>query len=180
MARPTPRINLTQEQKDLLESLERSREIPHSLVLRARIVLKAGQGMNSKAIGKALGIEEHRVGLWRRRWLSGCAELENHAGKPKALRQAVSQLLSDKARPGSPGKFSAEQVCRLIALACETPPEYLSHWTHEELAHESVRRGIAPEMSKTSIGRFLKSGRPQAASQPILAESRSGRRGGVS
>jgi len=171
MARPTPLINLSQEQNDLLESLERSREMPHSLVLRARLILKAAAGMNNKTIGQELGIEEHRVGLWRRRWLEGCAELEKYTGKPKALRRAVSRLLSDKARSGSPGKFSAEQVCQLIALACETPPEYLSHWTYKELAQESVRRGIAPGMSKTTVGRFLKSGRPETASQQILALS---------
>lgn len=119
MARPTPLIHLSQEQSDLLQRLERSREISHSLVLRARIVLKAAQGMNNKRIGQELGVYEHGVGFWRKRWLEGSAELEKYTSKPKELRRAVSRLLSDKARSGSPGKFSAEQVCQLIALACD-------------------------------------------------------------
>jgi hypothetical protein len=58
----------------------------------------------------------------RKRWLVGGSELEKFAAKPKPLREAVSRLLADKPRPGSPCVFTAEQICRLLAVACETPP----------------------------------------------------------
>ena len=41
MARPTTPISLSPEQNELLQSIIRSREVPHSLALRARIVLAA-------------------------------------------------------------------------------------------------------------------------------------------
>jgi len=66
---------------------------------------------------------------------------EKFAGKSKELRVPVGKLKADKPRLGSPGIFSAEQVCQIIALACETPPEYLSHWTRKELVHETRLAG---------------------------------------
>jgi len=87
------------------------------------------------------------------------------------LRIGIGKLLADKPRPGSPGLFSAEHVCQVIALACETPPSYLSHWTRKGLVNEAVKRGIVEEISPTTVGRFLKSGRSQATPQQILVES---------
>ena len=126
MARPLFPLTLTTEQQELLETISRCREIPYSLIQRVRIVLSAGAGCNNKTISQDTGLCEDTVGLWRKRWLEGCAGLEKLAGKPKLLREAVSQLLADKPRPGSPGVFTAEQICRLLAIACETPPEHLS------------------------------------------------------
>ena len=140
MARPTAPINLSPEQNELLQSIIRSREAPHSLVQRAQIVLAVGEGRTNKAIAEELGLCEETVGLWRKRWLQGCAGLENLEHKPKRLREAVSELLADKPRPGCPGTFTAEQICRVLALACEKPPEHLSHWTRPELVREATRR----------------------------------------
>ena len=160
MARPTKPIDLMPEQKELLVEIARSRETPHSLVVRTKIVLKAAAGDNNKTISQDLGLCEDTVGLWRKRWIEGAHELEKFSGKSKELRVRVGKLLADKPRPGSPGIFSAEQVCQIIALACEKPPEHLSHWTRKELVRETKERGIAQEISPTSVGRFLKSGRP--------------------
>ena len=132
MARPTKPLNLMREQKELLSGIARSRQTPHSLVLRTQIVLKAAAGDNNKTISQDDSLCEDTVGLWRKRWIEGAHELEQFAGKPKELRILIGKLLADKPRPGSPGIFSAEQVCQIIALACETPPEYLSHWTRKE------------------------------------------------
>ena len=95
--------------------------------------------------------------------------LEKWAGKPKQLREAVSRLLADKPRPGSPGVFTAEQICQLLAIACETPPERLSHWTQPELAKTLVNRGVVESISASSVGRFLKSGGFKTTSDQILA-----------
>ena len=43
-------------------------------------------------------------------------------------------------------------------MACERPPEHLSHWTCPELVREVIRRGIVEQISETSMGRFLKPG----------------------
>ena len=161
MARPIQPIQLTPEQEPILQRLARSRETPHSLVQRSQIVLQSAQGVTGKAISARLGVDEDTVVLWRKRWLAGSPALEKLAGHPGQLSAAIGGLLSDRPRPGSPGKFRAEQVCRIIALACEQPPPHLSQWSHEDLAREVVTRQIADSISTTSIGRFLKSGRPQ-------------------
>ena len=62
---------------------------------------------------------------------------EKFAGKSKELRVLLGKREADKPRPGSPGIFRAEQVCQIIATACEKPPEYLSHWTRKELVHST-------------------------------------------
>jgi hypothetical protein len=74
--------------------------------------------------------------------------------------------LSDKPRPGCPGKFTAEQICQIMNAACETPEESglpLSHWTLSELASELVRRKIVESISTSQLCVFLKSGRNKAA-----------------
>jgi putative transposase len=85
----------------------------------------------------------------------------------------VIERLQDAPRPGKPAIFSAEQWCQIMALACE-PPEVsgrpISHWTPRELAAEAVNQGIVETISERHVGRFLKSGRAQTASKPLLAQ----------
>ena len=161
--RTTPPINLTKEQKDVLEAIDRSRQLPHSLVQRSRMILNAGAGKTNKAISTELGIQEETVGLWRKRWLAAEEALSGCGGSLKELRGVVEKVLSDAERPGAPPTFSAEQVCRLIALACETPPDDLTHWSRHDLAREAVKRGLVETISASSIGRFLKSGATKGA-----------------
>jgi transposase len=163
MARPLPSLTLTAELQELLQTITRSREAPHSLVQRAQIILAANAGCNNKTIGQNLGLCEDTVGFWRKRWIASGVELAQFESNPKRLREAVSQLLADKSRPGSPGVFTAEQICQLLAVACEKPPEHLSHWTQPELARTVMERGIVEQISASSVGRFLKSGRFKAA-----------------
>jgi hypothetical protein len=109
MARPLSPLKLNTEQRDLIEAITRSREIPHSLAQRAGIILAADAGDSNKTISQALNLCEDTVGFWRKRWVDECIDLEKWAGKPRHLREAVSRLLADRPRPGSPGVFTAEQ-----------------------------------------------------------------------
>jgi Homeodomain-like domain len=87
-------------------------------------------------------------------------------------------VLDDHPRSGAPGTFSAEQVVQLVAIACEPPPASdrpTSHWTPRDLAEEAVNRGIVSSISPRSVGRFLGSGRPQAAPEPLLAHPQASR-----
>ena len=100
-------------------------------------------------------------------------ELEKFKNKPKQLRNAVSLVLADKPRSGSPGTFTAEQIYQLLAVVCETPPEHLSHWTQPELARTVIHRGIVESISASSVGRFLKSGGFKTPSNQILVKPQS-------
>jgi transposase len=179
MARPTPPIILSRAQSALLHTLVGSREVPHGLAERAGIVLAASEGRTNKAIAKERGLCEETVGLWRRRWLEGGAELEKLEHHPKQLRKLVGTLLANRPRPGCPGLFTAEQICRLLALACESPPEHLDHWTRPELARALMERGVVESISASSVGRFLKPGGPETPPPPVLAEPGNGGRTGI-
>ncbi|WP_295401445.1 helix-turn-helix domain-containing protein [uncultured Thiocystis sp.] len=177
MARPAPLIDLTDEQRTLLEGISRRRETAHCLVRRARIVRRAADGEPNKAMAHALDLDEDGVGPWRRRWANAQDPFAALAGQPKRLRAAIEEILSDRPRSGNPGDFTAEQICQIVALACETPPDPLTHWTREDLVRETLARGIAETISASTIGRFLTSGRPQAPSHPVLAQCQDRRRG---
>ena len=157
MSRPTIPINLTPAQNESLQKIIRRREIPHSIVQRAKIILKAAVGDNNKKISQDLGLCEDTVGLWRRRWVKDHTDLSTEIdSNPKKLSQAIQELLTDKPRPGTPPTYTAEQVCQIIALACETPPDPLIHWTREDLVREAVVRGIVEQISPSTIDRILK------------------------
>jgi putative transposase len=175
MARLALQVKLSEGQQRVLEESSRSRQMPHAVVRRACIVLQAASGKKNKEISLALGLDEDAVGLWRRRWLAGEEELRRHEGRDRPLREAIACLLTDVPRPGCPPTFTAEQVCQLIALACERPPAPLTPWTHKDLAREAVKRGVVETISARSIGRFLKSGAAQAAPDKTVAQSRGGR-----
>ncbi len=62
-------------------------------------------------------------------------------------------------RSGAPDKFSAEQLCQIIAIACEAPADHgrpITHWTHRELAQVVVEKGIVNSISVSHLGELLK------------------------
>ena len=91
--------------------------------------------------------------LWRNRWY-GFAGI--------ALDElSISERLEDGPRPGKPTTISPEQVCRIVALACEAPAQSgrpISQWTGREIADEIMRRGIVDTISPRHAERLLKRG----------------------
>lgn len=154
MARPTTPINLTSIQDEYLQSVVRSREVPHSRVQRAQILLKAAAGDSHKKISPDLGLCEDTVGLWRRRWVEGHTSFSKN-DNPKKLSRAIQDILSDNEQTGTPPTGTREPVCQIMALACETPPEPLTHWNQKDLVREAAARGIVEQISSSTIGRIL-------------------------
>jgi putative transposase len=169
------KIIITERQQELLRTLSRSRQCPQGLAQRAAMILLGFEGWNNEDIAASLKCERHAVGVWRRRWAKAfdkLALIECMEG-PAGLRAAVGDVLSDRPRPGCPGKFTAEQVTQILALACEPPEKSgrpVTHWTPTELADEAKKRQIVPSISARQVGRFLKDGGTAAASQPVLAQ----------
>ena len=74
-----------------------------------------------------------------------------------AVRETARRL--GVAHSGTPPTFGAEQICAIVALACERPSDSgrpITHWTQAELADEAVKRGIVASISPDSIGRLFK------------------------
>ena len=64
-----PPLDMTEQTRLQLESMARSRSLPHGLVRRAEIVLLAAEGWPNNAISEALGWSRATVGKWRRRFV---------------------------------------------------------------------------------------------------------------
>jgi transposase len=154
MPAPFPaRLDLTPQARTALEALTRRHAAGQQLVLRARIVLAAADGLNNSQIARALDVALETVRLWRRRWL----ELAGVA--PADL--SVSERLADAPRAGRPSRITAEQVCRMVALACAAPATHgrpISQWTGREIAAELVAQGIVEQISGRHAARLLKRG----------------------
>jgi transposase len=139
-------IDLTNKPRRRLEAIVRQRSAPQSLVMRARIILLGADGAGVRETAEQLRLGRATVQRWRARWTAT-------AGRP------FRERLADAPRPGTPATFSPEQICAIIALACENPSDAglpITHWTHATLAEEAMARGIVTEISSHSIGRFLR------------------------
>ena len=122
-----------------------------ALVRRARVVLLAAMGYSNMDIARAVPMDEEAVGLWRRRW---------HTWRAVSMEDlSVADRLTDAPRPGAVPRLTAEQVCQIVALACEQPTDCgrpVSQWSHRELADEIVRRETTDGISPRHAGRLLK------------------------
>ena len=73
----------------------------------------------------------------------------------------LQERLTDVPRPGKPVRITAEQVCQIVALACEKPQDSdrpISQWTGREIADQIVQRGIVATISGRHAARLLKRG----------------------
>jgi putative transposase len=155
-------VTLSPEQKAALEHLRRAHRTPQQLAPRAWIILLAGDGKGVRETARTVAVEAKTVRLWRRRWLAGKGEA------------SVAHRLADAPRSGAPATFTAEQVCAIVALACEPPAASgrpITHGSQSELAREAVRRGLVGRISQRSVGRMLKSGRAAAAPGAAVAHA---------
>jgi transposase len=115
------------------ETLERWSRRPKSLMSvaqRARIVLLAGEGLNSTVIAERVGVHEATVGKWRRRY----------------VERGVDGLL-DEPRPGAPRKIGDAAVEAVVVKTLEETPLDATHWSTRDLAK---RVGMSP----SSVGRI--------------------------
>ena len=144
-------IDLSPEERSELERLCRTASTPQSLARRARMILMAGYGVDVSETAERLGVWRKGVSVWRCRWLASSGS-----------SATAAERLSDAPRSGAPARITPEQICAIVALACEQPSESarpVSHWTQQELADEAMKRGIVEQISQRSVGRFLKRSR---------------------
>jgi transposase len=148
-----PKVELSAAEEGALRKLVQARSTPQQTALRARIVLAAGAGQNNAEIGRQFGVGADMVREWRKRWLGlQAVRLED---------LAVEDRLRDAPRSGAPRRITDEQICQIVALACEAPERSgrpISQWTAREIADEIKRRGIVEQISDRHAARLLKGG----------------------
>ena len=149
-----PAIELSLAQRQGLVALLRRHSTPQQMALRARILLLAADGANNCQIARQLEVSLDRVRRWRERWL---------VLQPASSEELpIPDRLTDAPRPGKPVRITAEQVCQIVALACEPPADSqrpISQWTGREIADEIKHRGIVDQISGRHAARLLKRGR---------------------
>ncbi|MCP3876658.1 MAG: IS630 family transposase [Desulfobacteraceae bacterium] len=139
------KIELSNTERQELRKMATKRNNSHAQVVRSRIILLSDEGIGTRQVSKRLGISRDTVQRWQKRWVDS---------KFKDVRER----LKDVPRPGAPVTYTPEQICAIVALACERPLDCdcpITHWTQEELANEAIKRGIVKFISPRSVGRFL-------------------------
>lgn len=160
-------VELSAEEQQALEQLVRRHTTAQQIALRARIILMAANGMTNSEIRDDLGVTINTVRLWRDRWV---------ASQSIALEDlSAEERLEDMHRSGAPCRITADQRCKIEALACQKPEEYerpISHWTAREIAEEIIQQGIVEHISPRHAARLLKRCGYQTSSDPLLADDR--------
>ncbi len=156
----------TTPQERVLTRLVRAHTTPQKLAERAQMILLAAAGTGVRESARQLGVWPKTVRHWLARWRSAAEAVP------------VAERLADAPRPGAPAIFTPEQICAIVALACEQPAAKsdlpLSHWSRSELARCAVERGIVERISNSSVGRFFKRSRTSATPRAGLADAQAG------
>lgn len=151
---PTPKaqvVKLSEKERQELEKLVSKHQTGQQMALRARIILAANSGQTNTAIAQKYEVKHDTVKLWRNRWV----KLQDIALEDLS----VEQRLSDAPRPGAPARITADQRCKIEALACEQPENSerpISQWTAREIADEVMNRKIVEKISGRHAARLLK------------------------
>jgi transposase len=132
---------LSGQERVYLERQVRRHRVARSL--SGRVILRCANGLPRKSVAAELGIHEHTVGKWRRRF----------------LKDRCDGLL-DEARPGRPRTIDDDQVAVVIERTLRTTPADATHWSIRSMAaetgfsHTTIRRmwvafGLQPHRSQT-------------------------------
>ena len=149
----------------------RRHQTPQCLAWRIQIILLAAKGHTNSKIARRVGKDRGTVRLWRARWVEAGPVLQTACKKGVSkhkLTALLETVLSDAFRSGTPGKFTAQQLAKVIAIACEPPKlsgRPVTHWTARELADEVIKRYVVESISPRTVGRLL----ADAALKPHLS-----------
>src|SRR4051794_19101938 len=112
-------IELTDVEREQLESWSRRLTTAQALAQRSRIVLSVADGLRSGEVAERVGVHRNTVAKWRRRF-----EAERLDG------------LLDEPRPGQPRTITDQKVDEVIAKTLESAPKNATHWSTRSMASE--------------------------------------------
>jgi transposase len=119
---PDPRpvvIELSEAEREQLESWSRRRSSAQALAERSRIVLAAADGLNNTEIAERLGLNVSTARRWRNRFAEHRVD-----------------GLTDEPRPGQPRRITDAQVEEVIVKTLESTPRDATHWSTRSMAAE--------------------------------------------
>ena len=137
-------LEVSEEARRTLEGWVNARTSPQRIVMRARIVLLAAQGLANRRIAQEVRTSRPTVILWRDRFAAG----------------GVAALLEDAPGRGRPASITRAKLKRIIEATTQTRPRGATHWSTRSLAkaqgisHATVQRiwdahGLQPHRVET-------------------------------
>lgn len=143
VGRVADKVDLSAQEQAFLESQARRHKAARSLSDRCRMILLCAEGLPSKDVAARLGVHEHTVGKWRRRFVKDRIE-----------------GLTDEYRSGRPRSVCDEHVAEVVERTLNTTPKDATHWSIRTMAaevglsHTTIRRiwtafGLQPHLSET-------------------------------
>ncbi len=144
MRAPTPPLEVTEPQREVLMRLSRSQTAAHRDVQRAKALLMASDGFATTRIAKEIGVSPATVTRWRESF------------EAEGLKASV------KVRPGRGRKpsISPEKVAEIVHATLHDKPAGETHWSCRSMArahgvsHTTVQkiwaaRGLKPHRVET-------------------------------
>ena len=116
---PVVTLELSEAEREQLESWSRRTTTAQGLAQRAKIVLLVAEGLRTGEIAARLGMHRNTVAKWRGRF-------------------AAERLdgLVDEPRPGQPRTISDAMVDEVITRTLESTPKDATHWSTRSMAAE--------------------------------------------
>lgn len=149
-------VDLSEEEEQRLRKIISRGKVSARRAARARMLLKANEGLSDEQVAAALEVGSATVGRIRQRFVEEGLEL----------------ALKDKPRPGQPRKLNGKQEAHLIAVACSDPPEGRARWTLRVLAGKVVELGFSESICHETVRQILK----KTTSSPGKSNSGASRR----
>jgi transposase len=135
-------INLSEDERLGLEDLLSRKRVSKLKAQRARILLRADEGLTDTEVADEVGV--------------GTATVERI--RKRAVLKGIAAALDRKKQEGisRPPKLDGRAEAHLVRLACSEPPEGFSRWTLMLLGDKLVELNLVDSVSKTTIHRRLK------------------------
>lgn len=139
-----PAISLTDQDRETLLRWSRGRSTQARLVLRARIVLLAAEGMMNQDIARQLQTMKKTVSLWRRRF----------------AERGLAGIQRDAPRPGRKATIPQSIVRKIIDKTTQEKPADATHWSTRTMAKAAgvsratvhriwIANGLKPHLVRT-------------------------------
>lgn len=146
MARKSLPVIFTAAELLRLQQWLRANSTPQQVVLRARILVRAGQGQSDQQIARELKVQRRTAALWRRR----------------VRAQGIGCVWEMAPGRGRKPRYGAEAVARLVEATLQTKPAGATHWSTRTLARaqgvskNTVHRVWQEQQLKPHLSRSFK------------------------
>ena len=131
MPRPTPVLDVSEDQQDQIEQWLGALGTPQQVALRGRIVLAAGLGKSEAAIAAQMRVNRKTVRLWRDRFAA----------------QGLPSLWEIAPGRGRKATYQPERIKAVIDATLQSKPKGMTHWSCRLMAaHQGISKSTVSNL----------------------------------